>query len=188
MTVLVAYASAHSSASRIAQQIADRLLKSGFAAAARPVGDIVSLQPYRAVVLGSHVRQQVWLPEAAEFLHRFVGQFAKLPVWLFSSGSSDETSPKGAIRRTGHESQALTGAPAAIRFRDQRHFAGAFERAGSNPFFDLFSKVCGGSPADKRDWREINEWAASIARELQGIDHVKERRRLHLSVRGKPQA
>lgn len=192
MTVLVAYASAHASTTGIAQQIADRLLKSGLSAVAHPVDRIESVQPYHSVVLGSAVHNQQWLPEAAAFLSKFERPLAKLPVWLFSTCSVGETSSffgpqvTELVRRTRHESNALGDARDAIHFRDHRHFAGNFERGGFSLLGDLFLKICGGSTGDHRDWRDINDWTAGIARELQGIDHAQERRRLHLSVRGRP--
>lgn len=192
MTVLVAYASAHASTAGIAQQIADRLLKSGFAAVARPVTQINDLQPYQAVVLGSAIHNQAWLPEAADFLSKHAGELVKLPVWLFSACSVGETSSffgphvTAQIRRKRHECAAVADARAAIHFRDHRHFAGAFARGNWSLLGDLFLKICGASPGDHRDWHDINEWADGIARELQGIDRVRERRRLHLSVRGRP--
>jgi len=192
VTVLVAYASARASTAGIALQIADRLLKSGFATIARPVAQVHDLKPYQAVVLGSAVHDQAWLPEAANFLHEHEHELAKLPVWLFSTcsvgDSSSFFSPKisALIRRSRHECTAVADARAAIHFRDHRHFAGAFERGSWSLLGDLFLKVCGAAPGDHRDWRDINEWAAGIARELQGIDRIKERRRLHVSVRGRP--
>ncbi|HKO50113.1 MAG TPA: flavodoxin domain-containing protein [Polyangiaceae bacterium] len=191
MNVLVAYAGAHDSAAGVAEQIADRLLKSGFAATARPVGRVDSLQSYRAVVLGSPIHHRAWLAEATDFLDGFAGELTKLPVWLFSTGSVGDASfvgpqPTKLIRsaRQGHGD--VTSARDSIHFRDHRSFASRLERAAWSVLGDLFLKVCGAVPGDYRDWHEINEWAAGIARELQVIDHVKERRRLHVSVRGKP--
>ena len=192
MTVLVAYASAHASTAEIAQQIADRLKKSGFGGMVRPVDELVSLQPYRAVVIGSAVHNQAWLPEAADFLSKFSVELASLPVWLFSSHSLDESrSSFGAklaarIRRSRPECAAVAHARASMNIRDHRHFAGEFARGGWDLLGDLFAKVCGGLPGDPRDFREINEWASGIARELQATDRKRERRRLHMSVRGRP--
>lgn len=190
MTVLVAYASAHASTVGIAQQIADRLLKSGLSAVARPVDEIDHLRRYQAVVLGSAVQNQQWLPEVAAFLRKFAGPLVKRPAWLFSSSSVGATSsffgPRVTelVHRERSESDALSSD--TVQFRDYRHFTGDFERGGWSPLGDLFLKICGGSAGDHCDWRDVNDWTAGIARELQGIDHAKERRRLHLSVRGKP--
>jgi len=192
LTVLVAYASAHASTAEIAQQIADRLIKSGFGGTVRPVDQVDSLQPYRAVVIGSAVQHQAWLPEAAEFLSKFSGELATVPVWLFSSHSIDEshrsfgTRMAARIRRSRPECAAVAHARESIQIRDHRHFTGEFSRGGWALLGDLFAKVCGGLPGDPRDFREINEWAGGIARELQATDRKRERRRLHMSVRGRP--
>ena len=191
LTVLVAYANTHASTAEIAQQIADRLRKSGFRGALRPVDRIDSLQPYRAVVIGSALHNQDWLPDAAEFLSKFAGELSTRPVWLFSSCPSDDTSSSlgtteaAPIASERPESAAVVHARKAIRIRDHRQFVGDFERGGWESLGDLFSKVCGGLPADPRDFRDINEWASGIARELQAIDGKRERRRLHMSVRGR---
>ncbi|MEI9941875.1 MAG: flavodoxin domain-containing protein [Pseudomonadota bacterium] len=191
MSVLIAHLNARSPSAEIAEQIADRLLKAGFTAVVRPIDQIESIQLYQALVFGGAVHDQQWLPEAAGFLRRFSDELARLPVWLFSTCSDSETSavePQIAtlVQRTCHERAAAIGSREHSGFRDHRHFDGAFARGGWSQLGDLFLKICGGSPNDRRDWHDVNEWAAAIARELQAIDHVRERRRLHLSVRGKP--
>lgn len=192
MSVLVTYASSQSSTAEIADQIADRLLKSGVATVVRPVNQVASLQLHRAVILGSTLHDREWLPEATEFLRRFSGELAKLPIWLFSTGSLNQPNqPFGrkiaaVVDRSRHQSAGVSSARDATNVRGHRHFAGVFEQGGWSVLADLFSKVCGGSRADRRDWRNVNEWAAGIARELQSSDRIKERRRLHLSVRGRP--
>jgi len=178
VTVLVAYESAHASAAGIAQQIADRLLKSGLSAVARPVDQIESLRPFRAVVLGSAVHEQKWPCAAAAFLNEFEAELANVPVWLFSTCPAAETA--------GNSEPKVSALSHAIQIRNHRHFEGEFERGSWCSLADLFFKMCGGPSADQRAWRDVNDWTAGIARELQSLDHARERRRLHLSVRGKP--
>jgi menaquinone-dependent protoporphyrinogen oxidase len=192
MSVLIAYAGAEWSTAEIAQQIADRLMKAGVAAVVRSVNQIERIHLHQAVVLGSAVHDQEWLPEAAEFLGRFSGELPKLPLWLFSTGPANESvgvfgsKVAALVERTLLHGAAVAGTHDAIHFRDHQHFAGGFERGVWRSLGDLFLKICGGSSDDHRDWRDVNAWAADIARELQRIDHIKERRRLHLSVRGRP--
>jgi menaquinone-dependent protoporphyrinogen oxidase len=186
VNILVAYAGLPASA-EIAQQIADRLRKAGLAAAARPVDQVDGIDAYQAVVVGSSVRDQAWLPEASAFLSRFASRLAKVPVWLFSAYAISDVGQNlrpGLIRARPPEGAALTEGQTAIHFRGHRSFAGARGRGGT--FFDLLLRVCGGSLNSPREFRDINDWAARIARELHVIDYAKERRRLHLSVRGRP--
>jgi len=168
MSVLVAYIGASTSTVEVARQVADRLVKAGFPAVVRPLEQVQSLRPYQAVVLGSDVREQSFPPELSQLSSSFYDALAALPAWLFSTGNSG------------------VSVPAALRIREYRHFAGSFPRDRTSALGELFLKVCGAASSDYRDWREINDWAGNIARELQHIDHIKERRRLHLSVRGRP--
>jgi len=190
MTVLVAYACAHESTTEIARQLADRFGKSGFAAVARPVSTITSIQNYHAVVLGSALRDHAWQPEATEFLARFAGESSRRPVWLFSTcsvaddGRFFESTATTAAHR--HEVATAAGSHDPIPLRDYHHFPGGYEPRRWSFIADLWSKLCGGFSVDQRDWHDVNEWADSIVRQLLIADRVKERRRLRISVRGRP--
>lgn len=189
MSVLIGYTSATWSSVEIAQQLADRLMKAGVAAVVRPIDSIESLRPYQAIVLGSALDDQDWLPGAAEFLRKFSEDLARLPLWLFSAGSVKELGSPFDSRIAallGHPCAPAGKAQDRVQFRGHRHFAGTFERSAWSLLSDLFLKICGGTPDDRRDWHAINEWASEIAREVQALDHLRERRRLHLSVRGRP--
>ena len=191
MSVLITCTSPHRSTAEVAHQIADRLVKSGFEARVRSIEQVESIQSRQPIVIGSDVRDKDWLPQVERFLRRFSSELVKSPVWLFSTGAESEPSsfgPKLAmlVADPPSESAGLSGARDTIRIRGHRYFGGAFERGGWSLLGDLFSRICGGSPPDHRNWRDVNAWAADIARDLQHIDHVQERRRLHLSVRGRP--
>ena len=191
MSVLIAYASARPSTAVIAERIADRLVKAGFVALVHPLDQVESIRPSQPVIIGSDVRDHEWLPDACRFLQRFSRELARSPVWLFSTGAHAEVGsfgPKIAalVHDASDQSAAVSSARDMIRVRDHRYFGGAFERGSWRSLGDMFLRICGGSPPDPRDWRDVNAWTAGIARELQHIDHLKERRRLHLSVRGRP--
>ena len=189
MSVLVSYASAHSSTVEIAQQIADRLLKAGVAAVVRPVASITSIHQYRAVVLGSTLVGHEWLTDATTFLQAFADELQRVPVWLFSSAEVAEGDSPGSpphVLVPLQDSAAVAHGRRLIRIRDHRQFASTCGRPSWSELRDLFLKICGGSVEARADLREINDWVHGIARELQAIDHARERRRLHLSVRGRP--
>ncbi|HET7545523.1 MAG TPA: flavodoxin domain-containing protein [Polyangiaceae bacterium] len=189
MNVLVAYAGLPASA-EIAQQIADRLRKSGHTAAVRPIEQVARLEPYQAVVLGSTLRDEAWPPEACEFSSKFASSLAKVPLWLFTACTLAETehdSDSGLTRRPLGERATLGNAGTVSQFREHRTFFwGPLARGRRGALFELLLQVCGGSAEDPREYRDVNDWTAKIARELHTIDNVRERRRLHLSVRGRP--
>jgi menaquinone-dependent protoporphyrinogen oxidase len=87
--VLVAYATGHGSTKGVAERIATRLAEAGAQVDARPVDDVDDLAGYDAVVLGSGVYNQSWIPSATEFLRANSAALAARPVWLFSVGCSE---------------------------------------------------------------------------------------------------
>jgi len=186
MSVLIAYASARPSTTEIAEQIADRLVKSGFAVVVRPAEQVESIESYRLVVLGSDAYNRKRLLEASNFLSRFAEELARISLLMFSTGRDAETSSFGRQFAALVDDKPGERASDSTHLLAHRHFAGTFERRDWSLLRDLFFKVCGRTPGDLRDWRDVNAWAADIARELQRVDHLKERRRLHLSVRGRP--
>jgi flavodoxin len=92
MRVLVGYASAHNSTKGIANEIRDRLMNAGLGADVRSIDEIDTLETYDAVVLGSAIHNQAWLPQAAAFAKAHADDLARRPVWLFSVSSVGETS------------------------------------------------------------------------------------------------
>jgi menaquinone-dependent protoporphyrinogen oxidase len=186
VSVLIAYASALPSTAETAQRIADRLLKSGVAAIVRPIDRVTSIQQHQAVLVGSALQAQDWVPEAADFLRGFCDELLRVPVWLFSTIESAEFDPRVSASARLQESSTVVYAREVIRIRDHHSFACAGARGRWSQLRDVFWKVCGGSPEEDRAGRDVDDWANGIARQLQALDHAQERRRLHLSVRGRP--
>ncbi|HTP19381.1 MAG TPA: flavodoxin domain-containing protein [Solirubrobacteraceae bacterium] len=162
--VLVAYASEHGSTEGIAQRIAARLATSVHVHL-RPVEEADDVEPYEAVIIGSGVYGQRWIPSATEFVRRNRQALAARTVWVFSVGSFGDTHHViGKLMR--REPKEIGEIQDAIHPREYRIFAGAIERhqwpLGSRAFFHAF----GGRFGDNRDWPEIDAWADAIARSL----------------------
>ncbi len=118
--VLVAYASKLGSTAEIAEAIAQTLRDSGYDAAAKPARDVMSLEGWDAVVLGSALYSAYWQRDARRFVERFRDQLKARPLWLFSGGPLD--------RRLAGEDQPITpdGAQltAGLGARSHRTFGG----------------------------------------------------------------
>lgn len=163
--VLVAYASKRGSTAEIAQAIADTLRAEGLAAECAPAGDVGSLEPYDAVVLGSAVYMKRWRGDARHFLHRHRGELARRPLWVFSSG------PVGEPR----EDEDASGWLEPARIVDRVERLGARQhvvfggRVPAEPHGPLERAMVRDIPLehrDRRDWDEIRTWAAGIAAAL----------------------
>lgn len=163
--VLVAYATEHGSTRGVAERIATRLAEAGAQVDARPVDDVDDLAGYDAVVLGSGVYNQSWIPGATEFLRASRAALAARPVWLFSVGSFGDTH-RGIGRLMRREPREIGEFQDAIHPREYRVFADAIQRHQWPLPSRLFFRAFGGRFGDNRDWPEIDGWAQSMARTL----------------------
>jgi menaquinone-dependent protoporphyrinogen oxidase len=175
MDVLVGFATAHGSTQGIAKAIGDRLTQAGLQVDVRAIDAIEGLDGYDAVILGSAIHSDAWLPPASAFVKHHVAELATRPVWLFSVSSIGETSGifgqgvTGFMRRMRKESDELVSFRLAVRPRGHRNFAGSVERSHWNLAGDLFLKAFGGTYGDHRDWQDIAAWADGIARDLSAL-------------------
>lgn len=81
--VLVTYASRAGSTVEIAAAIHQTLADSGLTVDLRPMQAVDDLTPYRAVVAGSAVRMDKWLPEAMQFVERHQRALSQKPFAAF---------------------------------------------------------------------------------------------------------
>jgi len=161
MRILVTYATRHDGTAQIAHVLGSVLREQddgeGMPAVdVRVVDDVEDLETYDAVLLGSAVYVDRWLPAARHFARNNAKTLMKRAVWLFASGPVGE--PPGALT----ESPETAELAEAVGAQGYRTFAGrlriadlaADERAGIRG-----AHVADG---DYRDWHEIRAWAEEI--------------------------
>lgn len=167
--ILVAYASRTGATAGVAEEIGKQLARAGAAVYVRPVGEVVDLSGYTAVVLGSAIRGGRWLPEATRFVRDNQAALSRIPtayflVCLMLAVGKDEYR---RLVATYLEPEREMVAPVA-----EGRFAGYL-------FFDRFSLLQGLgmrifartqklAEGDYRDWDAVRAWADSAgARMLQ---------------------
>jgi menaquinone-dependent protoporphyrinogen oxidase len=162
---LVACASRFGSTRGVAERIAATLRKGGHRVELRACDEVADVGAYDAVVFGSPVFNQRWMPEGDEFVKQNVGALSALPVWLFSVGTfGDRKRLIGPLMK--REPGNIRALQQAIRPREYRVFAGVIDRH-QWPFFSrLFYYALGGRLGDNRDWRDIDAWADEIGQAL----------------------
>jgi menaquinone-dependent protoporphyrinogen oxidase len=167
MRVLIGYSSAHGSTAEIAQRIADVLQGGSLTAEVCRLEDVHSLAGFDAVVLGSAIHNQAWLPDAVEFVERNVAALGARSVWLFSVGMSD-----GLPRILRSQAKAAQNRRLAKALRAQTlprgHglFSGVAPAEAFPRWVGFGLRAIGGHFGDLRDWDEIENWARGIRREV----------------------
>lgn len=160
MRVLVTAASRHGGTREIGAHIAAELRSRGHEAELIDPENVVTLDGYDAVVLGSAVYTGHWLATAREFADRFAAELTQRPVWLLSSGLA--TVPAAAANSPA-ETQALIG---ATRARGHRAFGGRLDRSALNVAERAIVAAAQGKEGDHRDMAAVASWARTIADEL----------------------
>ena len=166
MNVLIAAASKHGATEEIAARIGDRLTESGFEAEVMNLGQVSSLDRYDAFVIGSGIYLGNWLKEARRFLEAHAAELARRPTWLFASGSIVGDPPMAddpnALRAGLAERLVeLTCA------REHKLFAGKLDTSTLGLLEKAAVRGAHASEGDHRDWQAIDDWAATIAHELE---------------------
>lgn len=169
MTVLVVFASSHGSTRGVAERVATRLTECGLNVVTASVAEVDDLADYEAVIAGSAVHDQTWLPEATRFLREHAAQLAHRPIWLFSVGMPGAVAQPLRNFAMREELKLQRQLEQVVAPREHRLFSGvvtpdAFPERSSRFFF----RVMGCRYGDFRDWAEIDRWAANIAAELGG--------------------
>jgi menaquinone-dependent protoporphyrinogen oxidase len=163
MTVLVTYATSEGSTRGVAERIADRLTSRGLSVSCLGVHEVRDLvSSFDAVVIGSAIHGQAWLPSADRFVCKHEADIASRPTWLFSVGM-----PAALARslRTWAmvEGDKVVEPYAAVHARSTRLFSGVVDKSQLPLFGRIVFRLLGGHYGDFRDWAAIDAWADEIA-------------------------
>lgn len=167
MTVLVAYASAMGSTREIAQHVASRMAAALGDVECRSVEEVGSVADYDAVVVGSAIHNQAWLPPALEFLTKHAPELAGRPVWAFSVGMADALPKLFRSRGAVLQQQRLEQTQfQEVALRGHVVFSGVFRDDQMSGFLRALFRLVGGRFGDVRDWPAVDAWTDQITADL----------------------
>ena len=168
--VVVAAATRHGSTAEVATRIETTLrghVPPSWTVRMGDLSNVRDLDDADALVLGSAVYLGRWLRPAVKALHHVEG-FSQLDVWLFSTGPVDGQSEQDLLGLTADDVVASGRAHEHRVFhaREHRVFGGRLDPARLSRSERVLVHMTGASSSDRRDWSEIEAWAASIAHQL----------------------
>jgi menaquinone-dependent protoporphyrinogen oxidase len=133
----------------------------------RSVEEVESVAGYQAVVAGSAIHNQAWLPPALLFFTRHAPELAKRPVWAFSVGMADAL-PK-PFRRRGAAMQQERLARVLFKevpLRGHKVFSGVYKAVQMPAPLRVLFRLTGGRFGDLRDWAAVDAWTDQITSQL----------------------
>jgi menaquinone-dependent protoporphyrinogen oxidase len=166
MSVLIAYATAKGSTRDIANRIASRLHSSGTAVDCRSVDNVISVDPYSVVIVGSAVHGGKWLPDAITFLERERQRLESRQLWVFSVGMGagfPSWIRERAIR--GEEKKLRAKIETYVKPRDHQLFSGTVPSNGMPACCRVLYSCLGGRIGELTEWDKIEQWADHIEQE-----------------------
>jgi menaquinone-dependent protoporphyrinogen oxidase len=166
MTVLIGYASAHGSTREIAERIGARLSELGCPANVVSLDSSVDPAAYPAVVIGSAIHGQRWLPVAEDFVRAHRDALADRSLWAFSVGMP--AALRGPWRRVAGKEEGVVLDALALpeSLRGHRLLSGVVAPEHLGRRGALMFRLVGGRFGDYRDWDAIDAWAGDIATAL----------------------
>lgn len=158
-TILIAYATRTGTAREIAEALGAGLARKGAQVEIKRMEDVDDLGRYGAVVLGSAVREEMWLPEAMEFVRHRQEELQKIPVFYYVVAMTlAEDTPEHAQEVLGY----LRPVRALVEPVDIGLFAGALDKGKLSPVIRLMLTKKGFPDGDWRDWDAVRAWGERV--------------------------
>ncbi|MCJ0891982.1 flavodoxin domain-containing protein [Rhodococcus sp. ARC_M12] len=162
MRILIATASRHGATREIGQWLGASILRemstddSTTTVDVRDARDVDSIAEYDAAIIGSGVYMGRWLRDARSLIAREQAELESMPVWLFSSGPVDGSTPAKTQPKETKADWAI----------EHRVFGGKLDRAGLSRFERAVVRLINVSDGDSRSRAEVLAWAVVISSRL----------------------
>lgn len=162
--ILVTYASRTGATAGVAEAIGKSLAEAGVNVDVLPMQEVKDLASYRAVIAGSSIQGQHWLPEAFQFLQDYRSELRGMPFAAFLVCMT-------LAMKNGNYRQQVSDWMEPVRRQvrplSEGLFSGSLDISKVPSFsdrmkFKMSVKMGVWSEGDHRDWNAIRSWAESL--------------------------
>ncbi len=163
---LVAYGGRLGSTAEVAHFVGDVLSERGHLIHVAPIGQASDPGAYDAIIIGSAIRYDRWLPEAKAFVQTHRAALSKMPVAYFLTCMTLAQETETTRRKAQDYADALREIAPEVTPLDIGQFAGAL-RISQAPWMTrlalrLLSAASGVKEGDYRNWSAIRTWAQGL--------------------------
>jgi menaquinone-dependent protoporphyrinogen oxidase len=158
--ILIAFGSKRGGTAGLATMIAEAFTEAGYEATIRPADAVRSLAGVDAVIVAGALYANRWHRDARLFIRRHNDELRRLPVWLVSSGSLDDSATQHEIPPAAQLSKLAE----RVNARGHITFGGRLAPdAKGFPASAMAKKMAG----DWRDPEQIRRWVQTLVTQLQ---------------------
>lgn len=164
--ILVAYASQFGTTGEVAEAIGKILCQGNATVETKWVKNVKDLKNYDAIIIGSAIQYDRWMPEATEFVTANQNILSRLPVAYFFTCLVLSKQTEKAEHKAMVYSDKLYALVPQVKPISVGRFAGVLDYSKMSFLFRLIFKVIssitGVPEGDYRDWDTIRSWAKGV--------------------------
>ncbi|MFN3538670.1 MAG: flavodoxin domain-containing protein [Rhodococcus sp. (in: high G+C Gram-positive bacteria)] len=159
MRILIATASRHGATREIGQWLGSNLshelssVDGATTVDVRDASDVDSIVEYDAAIIGSGVYMGRWLRDARSLIAREQAELETMPVWLFSSGPVDGSTPAETQPKETKAAWAI----------EHRVFGGKLDHSKLSRFERAVVRLIKAADGDSRSPADVARWAEAIS-------------------------
>jgi menaquinone-dependent protoporphyrinogen oxidase len=165
-SILIAYASESGSTVEVAKAIGDALCERGFHTETKWIETVESIDKYDAVIIGSPIIYEKWMPEVRTFVKRNQDILKTKSVAYFMTCLALSSKEESAMQKTVEYSDKLCNLVPVIKPVSIGRFGGVLDYSKISSVNRVLLKVAMRKhkveEGDYRDWNAIRSWANNI--------------------------
>jgi len=166
INILVAYVSGYGATAGVAKEIGEVFNQLGAKAEVTPIKNLELLEKYDAVIVGSAIQYDRWMPDARRFVTTNQELLSQVQVAYFFTCLALSVDNGKTRQQANKYSDKIKALSSMVNPVSVGQFAGAVNFT-KMPFFlrqlfKLFSKISGVKEGDYRDWNAVRAWAKDV--------------------------
>lgn len=171
--ILIIYTSGYGSTAETAKKIGNYLTEEGSEVVVLSYIETTDIYQYDAVIVGSPIRYDRWMPAAKAFVIDNKEYLSKIPVAYFFSCLTLAVRTEDTERKARQYAEKLQALSSQVKPIGIGRFSGVLDFSKMplpiRIIFKIFSAIIGLKEGDYRDWDEIRRWSKNIATKLDAM-------------------
>ncbi|MCA9734999.1 MAG: flavodoxin domain-containing protein [Deferribacteres bacterium] len=168
--ILITYASQFGTTGEIAKAMGEAMCQEGAIIETKWIQNVIDLQSYDAVVIGSAIHYDGWMSEAEEFVKTNQNILSKVPVAYFFSCLTLSKQNEKARRKAQTYADKIANLVPKVKPVLVGQFAGVLDYGKMSFLTRTFAKgimkIMQVKEGDYRNWNAIQTWAKDVHYEL----------------------